>query len=99
MGTGDAGRPPALLGDEADLFREFNARLVRSVQRRTNAPREMVDDAWQQFLQHQPDRDRNWRAWLLVTAERETWRDLSFKASSRTGIAFSSPIFPRLVAA
>jgi hypothetical protein len=28
----------------------------------------------QQFLQHQPDRDRNWRAWLVKTEEREAWR-------------------------
>jgi DNA-directed RNA polymerase specialized sigma24 family protein len=67
-----------LLGDEADLFRGFNVGLVRTVQRRTNAPRAMVEDAcafaWQQFLQHQPDRDRNWRAWLVITAEREAWR-------------------------
>jgi DNA-directed RNA polymerase specialized sigma24 family protein len=78
MGTSDAGRRPAPVGDEAELFREFNARLVRIVGRRTSAPRETVDDAcafaWQQFLQHQPDRDRNWRGWLVTTAEREAWR-------------------------
>lgn len=22
---------------------------------------------------HQPDRDRNWRSWLVRTAEREAW--------------------------
>jgi len=67
-----------LRGDEAELFREFNGQFVRTVQWRTNAPREVVDDAcgfaWQQFMRHQPDRDRNWRAWLLTTAEREAWR-------------------------
>jgi hypothetical protein len=51
---------------------------MRTVQRRTNAPWEMVDDAcgfaWQQFMRHQPDRDRNWRGWLITTAEREAWR-------------------------
>jgi DNA-directed RNA polymerase specialized sigma24 family protein len=72
------GRRPQPVGDEAELFRKFNPHFVRIMQRRTNAPREIVDDAcafaWQQFLQHQPDRDRNWRAWLVTTAEREAWR-------------------------
>ncbi len=72
------GACPPLRGDEADLFREFNRQFVRTVQRRTNAPREIVDDAcglaWQQFMRYQPDRDRNWRAWMLTTAEREAWR-------------------------
>jgi hypothetical protein len=77
-GAGRRQASPSMLGDEADLFRDFNPRLVRIVQRRTNAPREIIDDAcayaWQQFLQHQPDRDRGWRAWLVTTAEREAWR-------------------------
>jgi hypothetical protein len=70
---GDSGRPP-LRGDKAELFRDFNHQFVRIVQWRTNAPREIVDDAcrfaWQQFMRHQPDRDRNWRAWMITTAER-----------------------------
>jgi hypothetical protein len=81
MDTPEGGSRPAqrpLHGDEADLFREFNPQFVRTVQRRTNAPRDVIDDAyvfaWQQFLQHQPDRGRNWRAWMVKTAEREAWR-------------------------
>jgi RNA polymerase sigma factor (sigma-70 family) len=78
QGAGRRQASPSLLGDEADLFRDYNPRLVRIVQTRTNAAREIIDDAcayaWQQFLQHQPDRDRNWRAWLVTTAEREAWR-------------------------
>jgi hypothetical protein len=66
------GRRAALVGDEEELFRGFNRALVRLAQHRTHTPREIVDDAcafaWQQFLQHQPDRDRNWRAWLVRTA-------------------------------
>ncbi|MGH2944915.1 MAG: sigma-70 family RNA polymerase sigma factor [Solirubrobacteraceae bacterium] len=65
-------------GDEADLFRAFNPHFVRIVQRRTNTSPDIVDDAcafaWQQFMRYQPDRDRNWRAWLVTTAEREAWR-------------------------
>jgi RNA polymerase sigma factor (sigma-70 family) len=71
-----APRPPH--GDEADLFREFNPRLARIVQGRTDAPPDIVDDAcafaWQQFMQYQPDRDRHWKAWLVTTAQRELWR-------------------------
>ena len=67
-----------LLGDEADLYLAFNPRLVRIVQRSVDAPHEVVDDAcafaWVQFMRVQPDRERNWRAWLITTAEREAWR-------------------------
>jgi DNA-directed RNA polymerase specialized sigma24 family protein len=78
LGGGPEHGRPKLLGDEADLFRQFNSQLVRTVQRRTSTSREIVDDAcafaWQQFMQHQPDRERNWRAWMVTTAEREAWR-------------------------
>jgi RNA polymerase sigma factor (sigma-70 family) len=51
---------------------------VRTVQVRVDASREIVDDAcafaWIQFMQWQPDRERNWRGWLITTAEREAWR-------------------------
>lgn len=76
-------RRPQLRGDEADLFREFNPSLVRFLLRRSDAPRELIDDAsafaWQQFVEHQPDRDRNWRGWLMTTAERELWRQYGFE--------------------
>lgn len=71
-------RRPSLIGDETELFREFHPQFVRIVQKRTGGVRETVDDAcafaWQKFVQHQPARDRNWRAWLVTTAEREAWR-------------------------
>ena len=77
-------RRPRLRGDEADLFREFNPSLVRFLLRRSDAPRELIDDAsafaWQQFVEHQPDRDRNWRGWLMTTAERELWRQYGFES-------------------
>jgi hypothetical protein len=41
-------------------------------------PPDIVGDACafvrQQFMQHQPDRDRHWKSWLVTTAERELWR-------------------------
>ena len=57
---GEGRRPERvpLRGDEAELFRDFNRQFVRTVQRRTNAPWEMVDDAcgfaWQQFIATSP---------------------------------------------
>jgi len=67
-----------LIGDEADLYLAFNPRLVRIVQRSVDAPHEVGDDAcafaWVQFMRVQPDRERNWRSWLITTAEREAWR-------------------------
>jgi DNA-directed RNA polymerase specialized sigma24 family protein len=43
----------------------------------TTSP-DIVDDAcnyaWMEFIRCQPDRDRNWRAWLVTTAQREAWK-------------------------
>ena len=71
-------KPPAPRGDEADLFLSFHQELLSKVGYRVNSSREIIDDAcayaWAQLLRFQPDRDRNWRAWLVTTAEREAWR-------------------------
>jgi DNA-directed RNA polymerase specialized sigma24 family protein len=70
--------PPAQ-GDEAELFRTFNRDLQRRVSSivRVSSP-QVVEDAcsfaWAQFMQHQPDRERSWRSWLVRVAERESWR-------------------------
>jgi DNA-directed RNA polymerase specialized sigma24 family protein len=66
-------------GDEAELFRTYNATLLRDVARSvTLADRGVVEDAcafaWMQFMQHQPDRDRNWHGWMFGAAQREAWR-------------------------
>ena len=54
MSAEEGPRRPQLVGDEADLFREFNSRLVNILRGKTNASRETIDDAcafaWQQFL-------------------------------------------------
>jgi DNA-directed RNA polymerase specialized sigma24 family protein len=64
-------------GDEAELFVLYNDELRRRVQRAVNTSPETVEDAcsvaWSQFLRHQPDHDRDWRAWLFKTAQREAW--------------------------
>jgi DNA-directed RNA polymerase specialized sigma24 family protein len=71
-------RPPAR-GDEAELFRAFNHELVRSLARsvRVSSP-QVIEDAcafaWAQFMERQPERDRNWRGWLFRVAQRESWR-------------------------
>jgi DNA-directed RNA polymerase specialized sigma24 family protein len=67
-----------LRGDEEALFRAFHRQLVRRVQRRVNTSPDIVEDAcafsWMQFIRSQPDRGRNWQAWLVTTAQREAWR-------------------------
>ena len=66
-------------GDEAELFRQFHATLMRSVARTVGtSTSQVVEDAcafaWAAFLEHQPARDRNWRGWLYRTAERQAWK-------------------------
>src|SRR5262245_55270545 len=70
---------PLARGDEAELFESFNHELTRSLARtlyRSN--QHVIEDAcafaWPQFMEHQPDRDLNWRGWLFRTAQREAWR-------------------------
>src|SRR3954468_2323184 len=64
-------------GDEAELFELYNDALRRRVASVVRTSPETIEDAcsiaWAQFLRHQPDRDREWRAWLFKTAQREAW--------------------------
>src|ERR1700750_409189 len=69
---------PQLLGDEAELFRDFNDTLMRQIDRHvtTSSPQTVEDAcafAWAQFLRYQPDRSQNWKSWLFQTAQREAW--------------------------
>jgi DNA-directed RNA polymerase specialized sigma24 family protein len=70
--------PIRLRGDELDLYSEFHRVLFRTVLRRVNASVDTVQDAcsfaWVQFLREQPDRERNWKGWMVTTARREAWR-------------------------
>ena len=65
-------------GDEAQLFASFNPILLRRVAHHVRTWPEVVEDAysfaWTEFLRRQPDRQREWQAWLFVTARREAWR-------------------------
>src|SRR3954453_4939606 len=70
--------PPAR-GDEADLFREFHAELMRCIDGAvyTSTPNTIEDAcafAWMEFLKYQPPREINWKGWLFRTAQREAWR-------------------------
>src|SRR5262249_50384182 len=69
---------PQLLGDEAELFRDYNDHLMRQIDRHvtTSSPHTVEDAcsfAWAQFLRYQPNRSDNWRGWLFQTAIREAW--------------------------
>ena len=84
--------PPAR-GDEAELFRAYNHELIRSVAGsvRVSSPQVIEDacaSAWARFLERQPDRDRNWKGWLFLVAQRESWRldrEASQEMPTRTG--------------
>ena len=64
-------------GDEAELFELYNDQLMRRLARVVRTSPDVIEDAcsiaWAQFLRHQPDRNREWRAWLFRTAQREAW--------------------------
>jgi RNA polymerase sigma factor (sigma-70 family) len=64
-------------GDEAELFALYNDQLMQRLTRAVNTSPDIIEDAcsiaWAQFLRHQPDRNREWRAWLFKTAQREAW--------------------------
>src|SRR3954447_25244838 len=69
---------PAARGDEAELFRSYNDELLRTVAANVHhTSPQVIEDAcafaWAQFLQEQPDRDRNWQGWLFRTAQRQAW--------------------------
>ena len=70
-------RQPAQRGDETELFLSFNDELLRTVGSMVRTSQQNIEDActfaWVQFLVHQPDRDRSWKAWLVRVAQREAW--------------------------
>src|SRR4051812_33057760 len=70
---------PRVRGDEAELFEAYSHELIRSVAGSViKTTPQVIEDACAyaraQFMEHQPDRDRNWRGWLFRTAQREAWR-------------------------
>src|SRR3954471_17010697 len=75
----DQRMPVAPRGDEADLFRSFNPKLMHDIARsvQVTGPAVIEDacsHAWAQFMRYQPDRGRNWQGWLFRAAQREAWR-------------------------
>jgi DNA-directed RNA polymerase specialized sigma24 family protein len=93
--------PLRLRGDEADLFLAFNDDLVRRVRSCVRPHPADIEDAcpfaWVQFPRRQPDRDREWRAWLFRTAQREAWR-LNAQNRARDDLEVGSihePLDPR----
>ena len=71
--------PVRFLGDELDLYGEFNHLLVQELMRDVRFTREIAEDAaaeaWIYFFRTQPDRgDGRWRGWLIQRAEREAIR-------------------------
>jgi hypothetical protein len=56
-------------------YADYHADLFRTVAQNAHASLEQVEDACafarDEFLRHQPGRDRNWRGWLFRVAQRE----------------------------
>jgi len=69
--------PAPLRGDEGELYRRYQRRLVRVVGRIVKASDELIEDAcqaaWALLLRHQPERSAIF-AWLRVVALREAYR-------------------------
>src|SRR3954453_7886806 len=75
----EASEPPIrFLGDEPELYLEFNHQLVEHLTAAVRASPEDIEDAaafaWLQFFRYQPDRDQSWQGWLYRTAQREAWK-------------------------
>ena len=75
----DQNRYPTAHGDEAELFRAFNEDLMRTVGTIVGwSTPQVIEDAcsfaWAKFMQCQPDRRKNWKGWLVTTAQREAWQ-------------------------
>lgn len=69
--------PCALRGDEADLYRRYNPRLLRTVRSVIHGSDALVEDAcqyaWTTLLRRQPDRD-SLLGWLATVAIHEAYR-------------------------
>jgi DNA-directed RNA polymerase specialized sigma24 family protein len=78
-GPGPGEPPVRFLGDEPELYLEYNHELVKAIKNSVIIISfEDVEDAcahaWIQFFRYQPDREREWKGWLYRTAQREGWR-------------------------
>jgi len=76
-GAGDTRGPGAVVGDEGQLYRALQPRLLGVLRRTIRAPEQLLEDAcsfaWVQLVAHQPDRDGVLR-WLAVVARHEALR-------------------------
>jgi hypothetical protein len=65
----EADEPPIrFLGDEPELYLEFNDELVKALAARVNAS--PVDPV----LPLPAGRDRAWKGWLIRTGQRQAWK-------------------------
>jgi RNA polymerase sigma factor (sigma-70 family) len=77
-----------LRGDEADLYRAHQPRLLRAVRASIrNAPSALIEDAcanaWAIFLRRQPDRCETTFGWLYTVARREAFALLGAQTAAR----------------
>jgi len=95
-----------MVGDEAQLYRSFAARLESTVRTQVHAPREVIEDAchhaWTQLINHGDSVSRDAAfSWLATTALRHAWklnrrehRELSLEAPAANlgELQFPSPL-------
>ena len=66
---------PSARGDEADLYRDLQPRLLGLLRRSVIARHQTLEDAcsfaWAQLISHQPQRGPDLLGWLYVVARRE----------------------------
>lgn len=81
-------------GDEAELFRRLNSKLVRELQAALSVEQHVVDEAaqfaWLQLYSKQPERE-NIGAWLFTVARHEALRILA-KDGKAEGVDDISPL-------
>ena len=74
----------AAVGDEAELYRELQPRLLALLGWTVSTREQTLEDAcsfaWVQLIRYQPDRGSGVLGWLYVTARREALRLIAIEA-------------------
>ena len=78
----------AMRGDETELYRQLQPRLLAVLRWAVSAREQTLEDAcsfaWVQLIRYQPDRGSGVLGWLYVTARREALRLIAIEARTPT---------------
>ena len=104
MSTPDREHVASVRGDEADLYRKLQPRLLALLRCSVNARGQTLEDAcsfaWVQLIRYQPERGSGVFGWLYVTARHEALRLIAIErrtptlepAGNRHVLAFREPV-------